>query len=84
MVIVLNGIDRFVSGTIKGRIVNKEHLKILDRVLDSKISNINNIASGKIFDVTKDLANCKACVVICITTLLCAIPPAAVLIWIKE
>ena len=81
MVIVLNGIDRFVSGTIKGRIVNKEHLKILDRVLDSKISNINNIASGKIFDVTKDLANCKACVVICITTLLCAIPPAAVLIW---
>ena len=80
-VVILNGIDRFIVGTAKGKMVNQEHMRILEKVLDSKMSNINNVSSGKIFDVAKDLASCKAGMKICIATLLYSIPPASVLIW---
>lgn len=81
MVVILNGIDRFIVGTAKGKMMNQEHMRILEKVLDSKMPNINNVSSGKIFDVAKDLASCKAGMKICIATLLYSIPPASVLIW---
>ena len=80
MVVLMNAVDRFILGTAKGKMVNAEHVRILDRVLSSKMSNINNIASGKIFDVTKDIAGSKADQKLYIVSLICSLIPALVLI----
>ena len=81
LVLVMTAVDRFIGGTAKSRMINTEHLKILDRVLDSKVSNINNVASGKIFDVAKDIASMKADQKLHIATLLNSVAPAMVLIY---
>ena len=83
MVVIMNAIDKFILGTAKGKMVNAEHIRILDRVLSSKISNINNVSSGKIFDVAKEIAGAKAEQKLCMVTLICSLIPALVLI-IKE
>lgn len=81
LVVLMNAVDRFILGTAKGKMVNMEHVRILDKVLSSKMSNINNVASGKIFDVTKDIAGSKADQKLCIATLICSIIPAMMLIY---
>jgi len=81
LVLIMTAIDRFIGGTAKSRMINTEHLRILDRVLDSKMANINNVASGKIFDVAKDLASMKADQKLYMVTLLNSVAPAMVLIY---
>ncbi len=56
MVIGLNLVDKFIYGAFKTREINNQHIKILRRVTGSKMSDIQQIASGKIFDTAKDIA----------------------------
>ena len=56
IVIGLNLIDKFIYGAFKTREINNQHIKILERVTGSKMSDIQQIASGKIFDTVKDIA----------------------------
>ena len=56
MVIGLNLVDKFIYGAFKTREINNHHIKILERVTGSKMSDIQQIASGKIFDTVKDIA----------------------------
>ena len=56
MVIFLNFVDKFIYGAFKTREINGQHIKILERVTGSKMSDIQDIASGKIFDTAKDIA----------------------------
>ena len=55
-VIILNLFDKFIYGAFKTREINEQHIKILKRVTGSKMSDIQKVSSGKIFDTTKDIA----------------------------
>ena len=81
MVVLMNAVDRFILGCTKGKLVNAEHVRILDKVLKSKVSNINSVASGKVFDVAKDLAHNKSELKLYAVTLICSFIPAMVLIY---
>ena len=50
LVIALNFVDKFVYGAFKTREINRQHIKILERVTGSKMSDIQHVASGKIFN----------------------------------
>lgn len=52
--------DKLVHGTFKNNMINLEYCKLLDRVLHSKMSDIQTISTGKVFDAVKDIASIKA------------------------
>lgn len=54
--IILTGINRYVSKIMKFKILNKSELILLKRVLDSKISEINRISTGKVFESSNTIA----------------------------
>ena len=58
-VVLLNLCDKFVGGAFKNKEVNNQYDTLLQRVLDSKISDIQKISSGKVFDVVKELAGLR-------------------------
>ena len=79
-VVLLNAIDKFVGGAFKGKEVNRHHIRLLKLALDSKMSDIQSISSGKVFDVARDISSMLADVKIHIAKCICSIIPAVVLI----
>ena len=83
MVIGLNFVDKFIYGAFKTREINNQHIKILRRVTGSKMSDIQQIASGKIFDTVKDIAATTAMMKVSMAFMLYSTIPFMFLI-IKE
>lgn len=79
-VVLLNTIDKFVDGAFRGKEVNRHHIRLLKQALDSKMSDIQSTASGKVFDVVRDISTMLADVKVHIARCLCSIIPAVVLI----
>lgn len=79
-IVCLNWADKFIYGAFKTRSINDQHIKILKRVTGSKMSDINGIASGKIFDTVKDIAVIATTLKVSVTQLLYATIPFAFLI----
>lgn len=82
-IVVLNFVDRFVIGAFKTKSINEIHIKILEKVTSSKMSDIQKVSSGKIFDTARDIAQVKTQIRHTILTMLYTVMPAAFLI-IKE
>ena len=80
LVIGLNLIDKFIYGAFKTREINEQHIKILKRVTGSKMSDIQQIASGKIFDTVKDIAATTAMMKVSIAFMLYSTIPFMFLI----
>jgi ABC-type bacteriocin/lantibiotic exporter with double-glycine peptidase domain len=80
MVVLLNAIDKFIGGAFRGKEVNRHHVRLLQQALDSKMSDIQNTASGKVFDVVRDISTMLADVKVHIANCICSIIPAVVLI----
>jgi ABC-type bacteriocin/lantibiotic exporter with double-glycine peptidase domain len=80
MVIFLNFVDKFIYGAFKTREINNQHIKILERVTGSKMSDIQQIASGKIFDTAKDIAATMAMMKVSMATMLYSTIPFVFLI----
>lgn len=80
MVIFLNFVDKFIYGAFKTREINNQHIKILERVTGSKMSDIQNIASGKIFDAAKDIAATMTMMKVSMATMLYSTIPFVFLI----
>ena len=79
-VVLLNTIDKFVNGAFRGKEVNRHHIRLLKQALNSKMSDIQSTASGKVFDVVRDISTMLADVKVHIARCLCSIIPAVVLI----
>ena len=80
MVVLLNAVDKFIGGAFRGKEVNRYHIKLLQRCLDSKMSDIQNVSSGKVFDVVRDISSMHADMKVHIAKCMCSIIPAVVLI----
>ena len=83
IVILINLFNKFFYGAYKGKEVNNQYSMMLNRVLDSKISDIQSVSSGKVFDTVKEMASSKAAMKMSSVWIVTAAIPAATLI-IKE
>ena len=55
-IILCSLIDKVLSKTYSNNLNNINCIKYLDRALSSKMSDIQTVSTGKIFDATKDLS----------------------------
>ena len=55
-IILCSLIDKVFSKTYSNNLNNINYIKYLDRALSSKMSDIQTVSTGKIFDATKDLS----------------------------
>lgn len=83
LIIVTNMIDKFATKAFKSKEMNNQYVKLLERVLNSKMPDIQEISSGKIFSVVKDLSGLYGNFKLSITWMVCAFVPFITLI-IKE
>lgn len=83
LVILTNMVDQFSTKAFKNKEMNNQCTKLLERVLNSKMPDIQEISSGKIFSVVKDLSGLYGNFKLSITWMVCAFMPFITLI-IKE
>ena len=83
IVILINLCNKFFYGAYKGKEVNNQYSTMLNQVLDSKISDIQSVSSGKVFDTVKELASTKAAMKLSAVWIVTAAIPAVTLI-VKE
>ena len=53
-------IDKLFHKTYRNKILNISYTKLLSRVLSSKMSDIQSVSTGKIFDAVKDISSLTA------------------------
>lgn len=60
IIIICNLFDKLFHGVYKNNVLYKEYNRYLSRVLNSKMSDIQSVSTGKIFDAVKDIASLTA------------------------
>lgn len=83
IVILINLCNKFFYGAYRGKEINNQYSTMLNQVLDSKISDIQSVSSGKVFDTVKELASTKAAMKLSAVWIVTAAIPAVTLI-VKE
>ena len=60
IIIICNLFDKLFQGVYKHDVLYKEYNRYLSSVLNSKMSDIQTVSTGKIFDAVKDIASLTA------------------------
>lgn len=61
--ILMDLIDKLLMKTLKMKIINKTHNQLFEKIAGSKMSEIQQSSTGKIFDAVKDIGVLKASII---------------------
>lgn len=81
MIILTNFVDKIVAKTYRMKKINVSHEYWLRRTLNSKVSDLQKMSTGKLFDSVKEIAILEASMGICIICILPAIIPFSALVY---
>lgn len=80
-IVVSNFFNNTALKTYKNKAINRYYLKYLDQVLSSKMTAIQKVSTGKVFDAVKDLAALKANMASYLIWMIPAVAPFVVLMY---
>jgi ABC-type bacteriocin/lantibiotic exporter with double-glycine peptidase domain len=80
-IVVSNFFNNTALKTYKNKAINRYYIKYLDQVLSSKMTAIQKVSTGKVFDAVKDLAALKANMASYLIWMIPAVAPFAVLMY---
>ena len=81
MLSIVNYVDRFFNKSYRNRMQDKQYCLYLDRVLNSKMTDVQKLSTGKVFDTVVNVANQESTIRLYIISLLPTIMPFSVLIY---